>query len=69
MDKFCARRICAFLLAAATSLTFSTTGLGQPSPDSWPENSYLEHRAKKREWPDGPNKEFLKNLMRPDNHK
>jgi hypothetical protein len=20
-----------------------------------------------REWPDGPNKEFLKNLMRPDN--
>jgi hypothetical protein len=69
MDKVCARPIYASLLAAATSLTFSTTGLGQPSPDSWPENSYLEHRAKKREWPDGPNKEFLKNLMRPDNHK
>jgi hypothetical protein len=54
---------------AAISLAFPTTSLGQDSPDTWPENSYLEHRAKKREWPDGPNKEFLKNLMRPDNHK
>ena len=65
MQKVCARTVC----LATISLAFPTTGLGQPSPDSWPENSYLEDRAKKREWPDGPNKEFLKNLLRPDNHK
>jgi hypothetical protein len=29
----------------------------------------ISSRAKKREWPDGPNKEFLKNLLRLDNHK
>jgi hypothetical protein len=39
MDKFCARRICAFLLAAATSLTVSTTGL---SHGDWPEGAHKE---------------------------
>ena len=68
MQKVWARARSASFVAAI-SLAFPTTGLGQASPDTWPENSYLEHRAKKREWPDGPNKEFLKNLMRPDNHK
>jgi hypothetical protein len=35
-------------------------------PDNWPRNPYT---SKPKEWPDGPNKEFLKNLMRPDNGK
>jgi hypothetical protein len=35
-------------------------------PDNWPRNLYT---SKPKEWPDGPNKEFLKNLMRPDNWK
>ena len=68
MQKVCARTIC----SATISIAFPTIGLGQPSPDSWPENSYLEEQRaerKKREWPDGTNKEFLKNLLRPDNHK
>jgi hypothetical protein len=30
---------------------------------TWPQNK------EKREWPDGPVKDFLKNLQRPDNHK
>jgi hypothetical protein len=35
--------------------------------DPWtaPDSSF----PKKREWPDGPNKQFLQNLQRPDNHK
>ena len=33
-------------------------------PDNWPRNPYT---SKPKEWPDGPNKEFLRNLMRPDN--
>jgi hypothetical protein len=38
-------------------------------PDnSWPNNPY-SNNAIKREWPDGPNKTFLENLQRPDNHK
>jgi hypothetical protein len=61
----CATRSASFMVAI--SLAFPATGLAQASPDGWPDK-YLEHSAK-REWPDGPNKEFLKNLMRPDNHK
>jgi hypothetical protein len=60
-----ATRSAAFM--AAISLAFPATGLAQASPDGWPDK-YLEHSAK-REWPEGPNKEFLKSLMRPDNHK
>jgi hypothetical protein len=39
MDKVCARRICASLLAAATSLTFSTAGL---THGDWPEGAHKE---------------------------
>ncbi len=49
---------------AAISLMFPTTGFGH---DSRPEDSYLENRAKKSEWPDGPNKTWFQNLQRPDN--
>ena len=34
------------------------------TPDNWP-----NHPPLKREWPDGPNKQFLQNLQRPDNYK
>jgi hypothetical protein len=41
------------------------------SPDSsdWPNSDPSNRPPIKREWPDGPNKEFLKDLQRPDNHK
>ena len=68
MQETGARTILSEFLAVAISLAFSTTGFGQASLDSWPDDSFLENSTK-REWPDGPNKEFLKNLMRPDNHK
>jgi hypothetical protein len=35
-------------------------------PKGWPHDPYT---TKPKEWPDGPNKEFLKNLQRPDNEK
>ena len=38
-----------------------------PGSDPWTTPDF--HLPKKREWPDGPNKEFLKNLQRPDNYK
>jgi hypothetical protein len=38
-----------------------------PGTDPWTTPDF--HLPKKREWPDGPNKEFLKNLQRPDNYK
>jgi hypothetical protein len=34
------------------------------TPDNWP-----NHPPIKREWPDGPNKQFLQNLQRPDNYR
>ena len=40
----------------------------QQPPDNWP-NNWPYQLSIKREWPDGPNKEFLKNLQRPDNWK
>jgi hypothetical protein len=66
MQKVWARTTRSASFVAAISLAFPTTGLGQASPDSWPDKN-LEHSTK-HEWPDGPNKEFLKNLLRPDNH-
>ena len=36
------------------------------NPNNWPNNYPYNHQ---REWPDGPNKEYLKNLQRPDNWK
>jgi hypothetical protein len=68
MQETGARTILSEFLAVAISLAFSTPGFGQASLDSWPDDSFLENSTK-RQWPDGPNKEFLKNLMRPDNHK
>src|SRR5262245_5585715 len=42
----------------------------QPTPRYEAPNSYPSTRPPiKREWPDGPNKEFFKNLQRPDNDK
>jgi hypothetical protein len=37
------------------------------NPNDWPNNYPGHPGGEKREWPDGPNKEFLKNLQRPDN--
>src|SRR5262249_28425920 len=44
------------------------TDIAQP-PDTLPNNYPDNHPPTKREWPDGPNKSFLQNLQRPDNHK
>jgi hypothetical protein len=38
-----------------------------PGTDPWTTPDF--HLPKKREWPDGPNKGFLKNPQRPDNYK
>jgi hypothetical protein len=50
------------LVSDGAQAAFDTPSL----PGNWPRNPYT---TKPKEWPDGPNKEFLKNLMRPDNHK
>jgi hypothetical protein len=63
-------------VAVAVMLFATSTAGAQPMPPSyesinpndWP-NNYPYPGGKKREWPDGPNKEFLKNLQRPDNWK
>jgi hypothetical protein len=52
-------------LGATCALAAADYAPGQP-PDNWPNNHPYQS---KREWPDGPNKEFLKNLLRPDNWK
>jgi hypothetical protein len=66
------------LRAAATItmlLAMSAFAVAQPMPryespnSSDRPNSYPSNRPPiKREWPDGPNKEFLRYLQRPDNH-
>jgi hypothetical protein len=63
--------------AAVAVLLFATSAAGaQPmplyewiNPNHWPNNYPYHPGGEKREWPDGPNKEFLKNLQRPDNWK
>lgn len=55
-------------LAAACALARADYAPQQP-PDNWPNTYPYDHPPIKREWPDGPNKEFLKNLQRPDNWK
>jgi hypothetical protein len=62
-------RCCAAVaaLAAACTLAHADYAPEQP-PNNWP-NNWPYHPPIKREWPDGPNKEFLKNLQRPDNWK
>jgi hypothetical protein len=52
-------------MLAATTLT-AQVAAAQPDPDNY---NWPSHPPVKREWPDGPNKQFLQNLQRPDNHK
>jgi hypothetical protein len=54
--------------AAAKSLNERgiKTATGKDAVSKRPRNPYT---SKPKEWPDGPNKEFLKNLMRPGNGK
>jgi len=52
-------------LFAISSVAFADAG--QAFDDADPSLNYGP--KVKREWPDGPNKEFLKSLQRPDNHK
>ena len=52
-------------LFAVPSVAFADAG--QVFDDADPSLNY--GTKAKREWPDGPNKEFLKNLQRPDNYK
>jgi hypothetical protein len=60
---------CAVLAAlAATCAVAGADYAPERPPDNWP-NNWPYHPPIKREWPDGPNKEFLKNLQRPDNWK
>jgi hypothetical protein len=54
-------------LAATCALAGADYAPQQP-PNNWL-NNYPYHPPIKREWPDGPNKGFLQNLQRPDNHK
>jgi hypothetical protein len=66
------------LCAVAAALTMSCLASADAG-DTLPDHQYFPgtdpwttpdfHLPKKREWPDGPNKEFLKNLQRPDNYK
>ena len=58
----------ATLLASFPAAANQPADIGQP-PDNWPNNYPYNHPPIKREWPDGPNKSFLHNLQRPDNHK
>ena len=62
-------RCCAALaaLAVTCALAHADYAPEQP-PNNW-SNNWPYHPPIKREWPDGPNKEFLKNLQRPDNWK
>src|SRR5215467_14777146 len=61
------RKLCCAVLAAlvATCALAGADVAPQQPADNWPNNWPYQ----KREWPDGPNKEFLKNLQRPDNYK
>jgi hypothetical protein len=60
-------RCCAVLPALIVSCAFARADYEpQQPPDNWPNNQAY---SKKREWPDGPNKEYLKHLQRPDNGK
>ena len=66
------------LCAVAAALTMSCVASADAG-ETFPDHQYFAgtdpwttpdfHLPKKREWPDGPNKEFLKNLQRPDNYK
>ena len=52
-------------MLAVTTLT-AQAAAAQPDPDNY---NWPSHPPVKPEWPDGPNKQFLQNLQRPDNHK
>ena len=52
-------------ILAVTTLT-AQAAAAQPEPDNY---NWPSHPPVKPEWPDGPNKQFLQNLQRPDNHK
>ena len=66
------------LCAVAAALTMSCVASADAG-ETFPDHQYFAgtdpwttpdfHLPKKREWPDGPNKEFLKSLQRPDNYK
>jgi hypothetical protein len=58
----------ATLLASFPAAASQSADIGQP-PDNWPNDYPYDQPPIKREWPDGPNKSFLQNLQRPDNHK
>lgn len=63
------KRSCAVFAALAVLRSVASADYGPEQPhDNWP-NNWPHHPPVKREWPDGPNKEFLKNLQRPDNWK
>ena len=62
LKRFCAAVAALAVLRSVASADYAPE---QP-PDNWP-NDWPP--IVKREWPDGPNKEFLKNLQRPDNWK
>ncbi len=60
----------------ATALTAQIAGAqtdpswgGAPDVPALPDPHNRPYQSKQREWPDGPNKQFLQGLQRPDNHK
>jgi hypothetical protein len=63
------KRSCAVLAALVLLRSVASADYApEQPPANWP-NNWPHHPPVKREWPDGPNKEFLKNLQRPDNWK
>jgi hypothetical protein len=62
-------RLVAACVAATIPLALPSELRGESiNPNDWP-NNYPYPGGEEREWPDGPNKSYLKNLQRPDNWK
>jgi hypothetical protein len=68
--------LCAVAAALLVMSCLALADAGEPHADHQylsgtvdPWSAPDSHLPKKREWPDGPNKQFLQNLQRPDNSK
>ena len=65
--------LCAAAAALPVLSCLALADAGEPHADQQylldPWSAPDSHLPKKLEWPDGPNKQFLQNLQRPDNHR
>jgi hypothetical protein len=61
------KRCCVAFAALAVSCAIAGADYApEQAPNNWPNNQPYNQ---KREWPAGPNREYLRNLQRPDNSK